>query len=237
MHDKPTALYRHFDAEDKLLYVGISLSAANRLAQHMQGSEWAGQIAKVTVTPFPNRSEAKTAETYAIQNEMPLWNKAENPSRYVDFKDEFKIRLQKPKKPKLQWNEDLYANLIANIVAATEHIEWLGEQGAVRSDFSESEIALTWRGLKHPLDRAKMTFALEFPNGGGSIQSAMRWAEDGKEESDLMTAFVRAEDVQSRLLIRYPFPPDVTARFVEALDRYGKALLAIPEQVNQAQSA
>lgn len=69
-----TSLYRHFDAEGQLLYVGISLSVVSRLAQHRDGSPWYDQIAMVTVERFPTRGDAHAAERAAIRAEKPRHN-------------------------------------------------------------------------------------------------------------------------------------------------------------------
>jgi predicted GIY-YIG superfamily endonuclease len=74
----PTALYRHFAIGGQLLYVGISLSLAHRLSQHMNGAGWATEIARVDVQWFPARHEAEAAERDAIEHEKPLHNKAHN---------------------------------------------------------------------------------------------------------------------------------------------------------------
>lgn len=73
-NDGPTSLYRHFDADGVLLYVGISLSAIGRLSDHRHTSAWFPRIAKVTVEQFPDRASAYKAETTAIQTEKPLHN-------------------------------------------------------------------------------------------------------------------------------------------------------------------
>lgn len=82
------ALYRHFDAEGALLYVGISLRPFTRTSQHVSLAPWADQIANVKIEYFPTRSEAMAAEARAVQEENPLHN----------------IMLRK-KKPKLQKKE------------------------------------------------------------------------------------------------------------------------------------
>ncbi|MBJ7591525.1 GIY-YIG nuclease family protein [Aeromonas veronii] len=69
-----TELYRHFDGEGRLLYIGVSLSAARRLSQHMYKSEWAADITDIKVERFPTRQEALDAERNAIINEKPIWN-------------------------------------------------------------------------------------------------------------------------------------------------------------------
>jgi predicted GIY-YIG superfamily endonuclease len=69
-----TNLYRHFDAEGALLYVGISLSAVHRLAQHRDHSGWFADIKRVEIVNFETREDALSAETEAIRNENPKWN-------------------------------------------------------------------------------------------------------------------------------------------------------------------
>ena len=70
----PTCLYRHFDAEGKLLYVGISLNAVARLYQHSLGARWFRSIARIEVEWHPCRRSAIAAEIGAIQAERPLHN-------------------------------------------------------------------------------------------------------------------------------------------------------------------
>jgi len=72
--NEPTQLYRHFDAQDRLLYVGISLSTVARLTQHRISSDWYSQISRVEIQKFDTRSEAEGAEWEAIQKEKPIYN-------------------------------------------------------------------------------------------------------------------------------------------------------------------
>jgi hypothetical protein len=73
-HEGPTQLYRHFDDEGRLLYVGISLSAITRLAQHRSASHWSRAIVRVEIEHFDTRREALMAEAKAIIEERPLHN-------------------------------------------------------------------------------------------------------------------------------------------------------------------
>lgn len=73
-------LYRHWGKNGDLLYVGISLSAVNRLSQH-KDSFWFDEIEKVTIESFANREVLKLAEIEAIRNERPLHNKIFNTRR------------------------------------------------------------------------------------------------------------------------------------------------------------
>jgi len=69
-----TNLYRHYNQEGTLLYVGVSLSAVNRLAQHREHSSWFDEIATVKIETFDSRDGALTAETIAINEERPVYN-------------------------------------------------------------------------------------------------------------------------------------------------------------------
>ena len=70
-----TALYRHFDKDGQLLYVGISLSHVARLSQHRDGSPWYEDIAHVTIEWHKTRVDAELAETTAIGREAPKYKK------------------------------------------------------------------------------------------------------------------------------------------------------------------
>ena len=72
------ALYRHFDKDGVLLYVGISLSAVARLSQH-KDSAWFKEIKKVEIEHYPTRGEALGMEALAIRNENPKYNKVRRP--------------------------------------------------------------------------------------------------------------------------------------------------------------
>ena len=67
-------LYRHFDENGVLLYVGISTSALKRLGEHERSAGWFKRIVKVTIVNFPTREAAADAELRAIKTEFPLHN-------------------------------------------------------------------------------------------------------------------------------------------------------------------
>lgn len=70
-----TDLYRYFDNNGRLLYVGISFSAIARACQHKSNSDWFGSISHMTVEKYQTREDASKAEIEAIQNEKPIYNK------------------------------------------------------------------------------------------------------------------------------------------------------------------
>lgn len=81
----PTDLYRHWDAEGRLLYVGISLSAVQRLAAHRQSSRWYPRIKWIEIERHPTREAALEAERIAIRDEKPLCNLDHNKPHWSTF--------------------------------------------------------------------------------------------------------------------------------------------------------
>lgn len=70
-------LYRHYDANGDLLYVGQSNNAFKRHAQHEQGSEWTASSVVMRVEYFGSRPEALAAEREAILLEKPRYNRCQ----------------------------------------------------------------------------------------------------------------------------------------------------------------
>jgi len=73
-----TDLYRFYDADERLLYVGISLSAIGRAAQHRSEKNWWCDVARMHVEHLPTRSTAMHAEREAIRSERPIHNVVHN---------------------------------------------------------------------------------------------------------------------------------------------------------------
>lgn len=71
-------LYRFFDADDVLLYVGITMNAPARFGQHRDGKPWWGDVARIEMEHFGNRAEVAEAEIVAITTEKPLHNVVHN---------------------------------------------------------------------------------------------------------------------------------------------------------------
>jgi predicted GIY-YIG superfamily endonuclease len=68
-----TALYRHYDEDGRLLYVGISLDVLKRIQQH-RGSSWSRDITYIAIEGYASREAAEAAERVAIETERPLYN-------------------------------------------------------------------------------------------------------------------------------------------------------------------
>lgn len=79
-----TTLYRCFDDNGDLLYVGISWNAAARLAAHQRGSGWWAEVVRIDLEHFPTRAHAARAETEAIRQEWPAYNRAQAVTEIVE---------------------------------------------------------------------------------------------------------------------------------------------------------
>lgn len=71
-----TALYRHYDADGKLLYVGISCDLSRRTKEHSKASDWFDAVEDTKVQYLSTREHAEDAEKVAIYHEKPLHNKS-----------------------------------------------------------------------------------------------------------------------------------------------------------------
>lgn len=74
--DRRTALYRLYDINDQLLYIGIAFDPATRGYQHKKTKSWWPEVAWRDVTWFETRREAEAAEREALRAERPLYNVA-----------------------------------------------------------------------------------------------------------------------------------------------------------------
>ncbi len=65
-------LYRLYDRDDRLLYIGVSESLAGRLRGHR--SRYGQEIARVELEQYPTRTLAEDAKRQAITAESPRDN-------------------------------------------------------------------------------------------------------------------------------------------------------------------
>ncbi|MEV6165721.1 GIY-YIG nuclease family protein [Streptomyces sp. NPDC052052] len=84
-NNEPTALYRLYDSNDALLYLGISWNPDARMEDHVKDKHWIHFVARRTVEWYPNRPAALAAEAAATAIEKPLhdssWRKTRVGSR------------------------------------------------------------------------------------------------------------------------------------------------------------
>lgn len=71
-------LYRFFDEDGALLYIGISESPLVRLDAHASTQPWWGHVRSATFEHFGTRQEVLDAEVAAIRDERPAFNVEHN---------------------------------------------------------------------------------------------------------------------------------------------------------------
>lgn len=72
---KDTYVYRYYDAEDRLLYVGVTGNLDARHGSHKREKPWFGDVARRHVQGPLSNAAALAAEAWAITNESPIHNK------------------------------------------------------------------------------------------------------------------------------------------------------------------
>lgn len=96
-NNEPTALYRLYDANDVLLYLGISFLPKARWERHRNEKHWFHQVARKEVEWYPTRAEALEAEEKATVLEKPLhdssWRKTNSGDRPMWLDPEGKQRV------------------------------------------------------------------------------------------------------------------------------------------------
>ncbi len=70
-----TALYRHFDENGALLYVGISVNAAARTSAHSKSAPWFNSVVRIEIEQHLSYRDALNAEAVAIVIERPIHNR------------------------------------------------------------------------------------------------------------------------------------------------------------------
>jgi hypothetical protein len=106
---KRTALYRLYDIEDRLLYVGIAVDPEVRLRVHSREKTWWPHVAQRSIEWFTSRPAAEAAEVAAIATEKPAHNVSHSTTRRRgDAKHEYRSPYPKPRQVRIatqRWTE------------------------------------------------------------------------------------------------------------------------------------
>lgn len=73
------ALYRFFNDDDELLYIGITLNVSSRFRGHARDKPWWTEVHRITLEHYADRPTVLVAEAAAIRAEKPRYNVAHNP--------------------------------------------------------------------------------------------------------------------------------------------------------------
>lgn len=81
----PTAVYKHYDIDDNLIYVGIASDVTVRQTTHFKTSEWQQEIQNVSVEWHHSRLRAEIREILLIKAFRPKYNKVHNNDTWVEL--------------------------------------------------------------------------------------------------------------------------------------------------------
>lgn len=74
--ERETSVYRLYDGNGVLLYVGIAYQVPKRLGEHERSKPWFSEVGVIRVSRYPTRRQAEQAEAEAIYSEKPRENRA-----------------------------------------------------------------------------------------------------------------------------------------------------------------
>ncbi|MEU4410679.1 GIY-YIG nuclease family protein [Streptosporangium sp. NPDC023963] len=135
-----TALYRFYDEDERLLYVGITDDLDTRWTTHAGNKHWWPNVARKAVEWHDNRVAAAKAERNAIIDESPLYNVTHSPE-YV--RPRRKINIQRPHGPAPA--APLHALVLKTLSEQGRSQNWLHK----RTGVSRNTIA-SWKAQPRP---------------------------------------------------------------------------------------
>lgn len=68
------SVYRFFDGNGVLLYVGITVNPSRRICQHKTRAVWFDEVSVITIQKIGDIDLCRKAEKHAIKKEHPKYN-------------------------------------------------------------------------------------------------------------------------------------------------------------------
>jgi hypothetical protein len=100
------AVYRHYDAEGALLYVGMSGNPTVRMYQHRSKTEWARRVARSETYWFDTREEAAEVERQLIAELGPAQNAPRGRADFPQVTDLGRWMAGHAARPMAEWASD-----------------------------------------------------------------------------------------------------------------------------------
>jgi len=139
------SVYKHWDRNGVLLYVGCCRDVERRTSGHMSNSPWYDEIADITSEEYPDRKSGLKAEKKAIQEGKPLYNIMHHPDRPP--------LMEVPVEPPLTKNGTLGIEGARYRLSKACYDAGGVEQWAEKNGLAWSNIYSIIRGEKKPSDR------------------------------------------------------------------------------------
>jgi excinuclease UvrABC nuclease subunit len=78
-------VYYLYDAAERLLYVGSTRHLRRRLGEHRRKQPWYPKVTELRAFPFPTLDAALAAESKAIRDCLPRYNRQGKPETVFDL--------------------------------------------------------------------------------------------------------------------------------------------------------
>ena len=72
---RPTTVYQFFNADDELIYVGITYDFKARLSVHKWRKAWWPEVARIETRDYPTRFDAQVVEHHLMRAHLPKHNR------------------------------------------------------------------------------------------------------------------------------------------------------------------
>jgi len=122
-----TYVYRIFDREGRLIYVGATMHPETRINTHRRSIWWGLDIHRIKIKVYPNRQLAADEERRAVQTEHPRWNlnlrNWKGPSWTIQTYRDFLTALERNP-------ESTTDSKVARIATVRRQLKWLEESAA-----------------------------------------------------------------------------------------------------------
>lgn len=156
-NQKKQLLYRYYNKDDELLYVGVTADNTKRESQHRRDSFWFGEIAFARYEYFDTREEVLEAEAKAIASEQPKHNVKGTHRDTSTIRIDFHPKLHLVQLMNYEgWHDDVHANWIDEIkswikphecwdLKFDDHLAWhLHEYKTAIDDDRRFKLAAHW---------------------------------------------------------------------------------------------
>lgn len=94
--NQPHVLYRMYNSDGELLYIGITVGVYSRFLEHSKQKQWWSQVTDIKLEWCDSRSSAELAEFNAIKSESPKHNIVHNRPKPVKIPRQRKPPVLKP---------------------------------------------------------------------------------------------------------------------------------------------
>lgn len=138
---RPAAVYRLYDTEGTLLYIGSAYDPEDRCKAH-HNKEWWPQVARRTEEWHEDRFTAYRVETDAIRAERPTRNRLHTPEYYAELSARAQARAADQRE-----------------LSKAAYLVWTGRRDAKPGVFALQREGLSWRDAMDEIDRCARAYS------------------------------------------------------------------------------